>query len=303
MFNMRNLTLISWLGMFALSAHAESCRSIGEYWYTFGDKESLLEAKQQCEALAIRAAVEECALFVQSVSEIVDFQMKSDLVNTIAIAFVKKKKVLESTVDGRTVYTRVSILLDEEEMKQALEFERSRTASVTTLDTPGSSQIRSQDMTGAPLQIQGAVPGLSADYYNLPSGTMDVPAGTPIFHRVDATINFKWDGAPVPRVNSNWFAVRWTGFIKVDKSGLFSLRFMHDDGLRVWVDGKKVYDHWQWSERRWRSVDVEFTKQGWLPFKAEFMDKKEGAACSFQWALPGEASFEEVLSGQFQHQP
>jgi len=289
--------------MLSLSTHSETCHSTGEYRYTFGDKESLLEARQQCEALAIRAAVEECALFVQSVSEIVDFQLESDLVSTIAIASVKKKKILESTLEGRTVFVRVSIVLDDDEMKQALELERYRKSQVPSPEAPSSTQMNSVNITGVHKQISPTVSGLNADYYNLTSGTMDVPAGIPIFNRVDATINFKWNGAPVPRVNANWFAVRWTGFIRIDKSGLFSLRFMHDDGLRIWIDGKKVYDYWRWSERRWRSVDVEFTRLGWVPFKAEFMDKQEGANCHFQWALPGGADYEDVLSDQFQHQP
>lgn len=106
----------------------EQCRSTGEYEYTFGDDQSLVEARQQCEALALRSAIEQCALFVESTTSIENYSLRDDLVETIAIAFVKKKKVLESTVDGRLVRVVVSVVLDEDQMLKAIELERSRRA-------------------------------------------------------------------------------------------------------------------------------------------------------------------------------
>ena len=110
----------------SITGSAEICNSIGEYEYRFGDSENLKDAKQYCEKLAIRAAIEECALFVQSVTSIENYKLKDDLVNTIAVAFIKRKKVLECTVNENVIHTKVSIILEEEEMKKAIELEQSR---------------------------------------------------------------------------------------------------------------------------------------------------------------------------------
>ncbi|MCA9784261.1 MAG: hypothetical protein KDC10_13050 [Calditrichaeota bacterium] len=122
-----NLVRILVLLLLALRpALAEMCESTGEYEYTHGDNESIIQAKQFCEQMALRAAIEQCALFVSSISTAQNYQMKDDLVKTIAAAVVKQKKVLEQRVDGRTVYYKVSVKLDDEQMSQAIEAERLR---------------------------------------------------------------------------------------------------------------------------------------------------------------------------------
>lgn len=115
----------------SINGFAETCNSTGEYEYRFGDSENLKDAKQYCESLAIRAAIEECALFVKSVTKIENYKLSEDLVSTIAVAFVKRKKVLECKVNDNVVYTKVSIVLDEEEMKKAIELQRSRSIPQT----------------------------------------------------------------------------------------------------------------------------------------------------------------------------
>ena len=111
-----------------LPAAAEMCESTGEYEYTYGDNESIMQAKQRCEGLALRAAIEQCALFVSSTTNIENYELRDDLVNTIAAALVKNKKVLAQRVEGRTIYYKVSIKLDDEQMSRAIEAEQARRA-------------------------------------------------------------------------------------------------------------------------------------------------------------------------------
>jgi TolB-like protein len=161
-----------------------------------------------------------------------------------------------------------------------------------------------RDATGTVPGSPPGEPGLWAEYYNLTANNLDVPAGNPVFQRVDPTISFNWGGlSPVPRVNANWFGVRWTGFINIEQTGTYTFSIVHDDGLRLWVGGRLIHDHQAWSRRAPCRFDVTFDQAGWLPFRAEFFDALQGANVDFRWARPGAANFEAPSPTQFRHLP
>ncbi|MBE0564692.1 MAG: hypothetical protein IH621_01940 [Krumholzibacteria bacterium] len=143
--------------------------------------------------------------------------------------------------------------------------------------------------------------GLVADYFNLSPNTTDIPMEGPIFERIDATINCSYDGRPVPRVNPDWFGIRWTGYILIGQPGQYTLGFKNDDFLRVWIGDQKVYDRRGHTAKQWITVDVSFDETGWLPFRAELVEITGPAYCGFRWALPGAADFTAVDAEQFRH--
>ncbi len=149
----RSLLLAVLFSSLALSTplRAEMCESTGEYEYTYGDAESVMSAKQRCENLAIRAAIEQCALFVSSTTNIENYELKDDLVNTLAAALVKQKKVLEQRVEGRTIYYRVSIKLDDEQMARAIEAEQQRRGMASTT---AAQPVQQAPVQSAPQNIQ-----------------------------------------------------------------------------------------------------------------------------------------------------
>ena len=77
--------------------------------------------------------------------------------------------------------------------------------------------------------------------------------------RVDATIDIKLPGTlqqPNLRIHpalppQGPVSVRWEGFLAPEASGDHLLRTYSNGGIRVWVDGRLVIDHW---------------RQGWLPW-------------------------------------
>lgn len=163
----------------------------------------------------------------------------------------------------------------------------------------GERDAASTDVSAPPGE-----PGLWAEFYNLTANNLDVPAGTPVFQRVDPTINFNWgESSPVPRINADWFGVRWTGYINIEQTGTYTLSIIHDDGLRLWVGGKLIHDHQAWSRRAPCRFDVAFDQAGWLPFRAEFFEKGQGANIDLRWARPGAANFEAPTPTQFRHLP
>jgi len=124
---------------------------------------------------------------------------------------------------------------------------------------------RSREFT-ADLYLKGDVP-LQLDYYNRlgearvrlswepvtqfsswQGSYYAVPelSGLPVFQRDDPVISFNWgNGSPRSDVPADNFSVRWTRRLNFNQAGLYRFRVESDDGVRLWVDGKRVLDAWR----------------------------------------------------------
>ncbi len=89
--------------------------------------------------------------------------------------------------------------------------------------------------------------GLRGEYF---SGT-DFK-GAPAVTRIDRRIDFDWNGAsPAPDVSAKAFAVRWTGMMTAPMPGTLNMDFAFAhcstcedaETIKVWLDGKQVYDY------------------------------------------------------------
>ncbi len=107
------------LSLTLIAAKGDRVEIVGESKYTYGDKESLLEAKETAKSLAIREAIESYQVFVNSTSDIQDFRVRSDLIQTIATGHLHNLKV-EQTEDGRTLHVKVRAYIVESEIKAVL---------------------------------------------------------------------------------------------------------------------------------------------------------------------------------------
>src|SRR5207249_1379164 len=84
------------------------------------------------------------------------------------------------------------------------------------------------------------VQGWSGTYYGNTTFS-----GSPVLARMDPAINFDWPwwtgpGGSVPNDN---FSVRWTRYLTFDGSPQW-FHGQFDDGMRVYLDGELVADHW-----------------------------------------------------------
>lgn len=75
----------------------------GHYCYTYGDNESLREAREITRTLAIRNSIESYRTFITSASTVRDFQLTNDLVQIISSGYLKDIKVIEHKEEGRTI--------------------------------------------------------------------------------------------------------------------------------------------------------------------------------------------------------
>ncbi|MBK1818001.1 PQQ-dependent sugar dehydrogenase [Luteolibacter yonseiensis] len=112
------------------------------------------------------------------------------------------------------------------------------THSLTARATDIAGGVGESQSVGVTVNTAG-VAGLRGEYYNSTNLTDLVSV------RADAAVNFDWGNAnPVAGVNADNFSVRWSGKITPRYSESHVFRTNTDDGVRLWVDGRLIIDHW-----------------------------------------------------------
>jgi hypothetical protein len=117
------LAVISYfcLVSFALTALAQTSEVEGQACYTYGDNETLINARQLCFNLAKRDAIERYCTLVRSESLTRNYQLEKDVVDTLAAGFLRNIKVIEKTEKGREICYRISGIVDESAVKDYFE--------------------------------------------------------------------------------------------------------------------------------------------------------------------------------------
>ncbi len=93
----------------------------GTYSYTYGDSESLVDARKTCKDLALREAIESYSVFIQSSTTVENFQLKSDLITSISGGNLKNVKILDQQEEGRTITMTVSAEVNPDEIRELIE--------------------------------------------------------------------------------------------------------------------------------------------------------------------------------------
>ena len=75
----------------------------GNCCYTYGDNESLIEARELVRKLAIRNAIWSYSVFIECTSDVKNFQLINELLILISSRYLKDIEVMEHTEQGRTV--------------------------------------------------------------------------------------------------------------------------------------------------------------------------------------------------------
>jgi beta-glucosidase len=136
--------------------------------------------------------------------------------------------------------------------------------------------------------------GLQGDYFR----GRDF-AGTPVLTRIDRRIGFRWDrGAPTDDLlasgelktgleNDN-YSVRWSGILLPPVSGRYELRVDANDGLRLFIDGKKLLERWDSVARlEGKSVSLDLEAGKKYSIKLEYFEDIRDAEIRLAWRMPG----------------
>lgn len=119
----------------------------------------------------------------------------------------------------------------------------------------------------------------TAQYYN--NKTL---AGTPKVTQLEDKIDYRWGtSSPFPgTIPKDVFSVRWTRVVHFD-AGTFVFRTRSDDGIRVWIDNKKVID--QWNDHPMQTYELPYDlDEGDHTLKVEYYENKGLATVAFYWA-------------------
>ncbi|WP_202845658.1 glycoside hydrolase family 3 protein [Luteimonas saliphila] len=147
--------------------------------------------------------------------------------------------------------------------------------------------------------------GLRGEYF-----TSKDLSGEPVLVRVDTQIGFRWDrGSPTDNLmargeagpdnampNEN-FSIRWSGQLLPPVSGRYRIEAGANDGFRLYIDGRRVLDHWEDAERL-RADSVELDLEGGRAYdiRLEYYEAERDASVRLAWDLPGgKPTFDEAL--------
>ena len=135
-------------------------------------------------------------------------------------------------------------------------------------------------------------------------------SGQPVLVRVDPQIAFRWDrGSPTDNpmargeagpgnaAPNDGFRPRWRGRPRPPVSGRYRIEAAANDGMRLYLDGKLVLDHWEDAERlRADSVSLDLEGGRAYDIRLEYYENERDAAVRLAWERPGaQPPFEQAL--------
>ncbi|HUW83251.1 MAG TPA: Calx-beta domain-containing protein, partial [Phycisphaerae bacterium] len=157
-----------------------------------------------------------------------------------------------------------------------------------TLSNPTNATLGANTVHTYTIQDNDAQPGdgtgLTGEYYD----NIDFTAF--VLSRVDATVNFNWGtDSPDPSMGVDTFSIQWVGQVKPLYSETYTFYTNTDDGVRLWVDGQLIVDHWvdqgptEWSGTIALSAGVKYD------IEMEYYENGGGAVAELRWSSASQA--------------
>lgn len=109
----------------------------------------------------------------------------------------------------------------------------------------------------------------------------------PSITRIDPAIDFKWGwGSPDPAIGGDTFSARWTGQLTAPQTGQYTFHLTADDGIRLWIGGNLLIDHWKDSPGETRTATTTLQANQAYDLKLEYYENKVGAKVCLEWTAP-----------------
>jgi beta-glucosidase len=126
------------------------------------------------------------------------------------------------------------------------------------------------------------VAGLRAEFFD----NKDLQ-GRPVATRTDAQLNFDWfTDAPVAQLPTDNFSARWTGALVPPASGTYKLGLSVDDGARLYLDDKLLFDDWRDRSAHTVTQSVELEGGRTYKLRVEYYDRYASASAKLVWSPP-----------------
>jgi hypothetical protein len=101
--------------------------------------------------------------------------------------------------------------------------------------------------------------------------------------RIDSTIDFNWPAAPDLGVPADQFSVRWTGQVQPRFTGRYTFYTQSDDGIRLWIKGTLLIDHWNQHGTAEDSGQINLVAGQKYDIKLEYFDQSQTAVVQLSW--------------------
>jgi hypothetical protein len=146
----------------------------------------------------------------------------------------------------------------------------------------GAAELRRATPRAAEeVALDRLAPGLrcssyAGDFDKLP----DLAALTPVRTVVASHV----DTRPAPR--GEFWALRFTGFLRAPQTSVYRFRLTSDDGSRLWIGDALVADNDGLHSAATRTGEIALTS-GLHAIRVEMFEKTGGAALTLEWEAPG----------------
>lgn len=114
------------------------------------------------------------------------------------------------------------------------------------------------------------------------------------FHNKDFTglayesveaIDFDWGtGSPAPGVAPTTFSVRWTGQVRAAYSEDYTFYTTSDQGVRLWVDGQLLIDHWDAHSAAEDSATISLLSGRRYDIRVDYYEQSGSAEVRLEWS-------------------
>src|SRR5207249_11338444 len=103
----------------------------------------------------------------------------------------------------------------------------------------------------------------------------------------DAFVNFNWgSGSPDPSISVDHFTARWTGSVQPQFSETYTFYTTTDDGVRLYVNGQLIINHWVDQGATEWSGTIALTAQQKYNIEMDFYENGGAASATLAWSSP-----------------
>jgi hypothetical protein len=99
-------------------------------------------------------------------------------------------------------------------------------------------------------------------------------------------------------------ALQMDGVIKFPTPGEYGIMALSNDGIRVYIGGKRVINDPDWHGDKYsRKNKMVLTESGWYPFKLKYFQRRGTAALKLFWKTPKDEDFTIIPAEAYGHLP
>lgn len=137
----------------------------------------------------------------------------------------------------------------------------------------------------------GSSNGFQAEYF-----TNQDLNGQPAMVRVDNTISLHDPQPPAPGFPTINFSVRWSGRLVAPVTGRYEFTFTGDDGFRVFLDGKKIMDHWIEGPATPDTGSAELVAGKAYELRVEYFQAGGAYLAELSWQMPNHRLYADAIA-------